>query len=186
MLDEIGDSLLPFSDILDVDIDVMDIIFKDEDEDWTMEEEPELLPREVLDTIEYQTDEDWPEFLKGDAKKNNSFALSSQILCGAGIALMLASRVAYGDGWEGYVGMAVNAVAGAIYSVAVIKYQHAQDHPTRLTTFRSWKINFVAFWVYLVATMANIILTALPALTELFAVPVTGDTVLDFFKTTGV
>ena len=44
-----------------------------------------------------------------------------------------------------------------VYVWAVLKWATAFENPTALTTFRSWKVNFVAFWVYIGATFLNII-----------------------------
>ncbi len=44
-----------------------------------------------------------------------------------------------------------------VYIWAVLKWATAFENPTALTTFRSWKVNFVAFWVYIGATFLNII-----------------------------
>ena len=44
-----------------------------------------------------------------------------------------------------------------VYVWAVLKWATAFENPTALTTFRSWKVNFVAFWVYIGATVLNII-----------------------------
>ena len=44
-----------------------------------------------------------------------------------------------------------------VYLWAVLKWVTAFENPTALNTFRSWKVNFVAFWVYIGATFLNII-----------------------------
>ena len=42
------------------------------------------------------------------------------------------------------------------YVWAVTTWVTALENPTELTTYRSWKVNFIAFWVYAGATFLNI------------------------------
>ena len=84
-----------------------------------------------------------------------------QILSGVGIAVLLFSRAASGVGWEAITGIILNLGAAGVYVWAVLKWHHATELTTRKTTFRSWKVNFVAFWVYLGVTVLNIVLLAI-------------------------
>jgi len=43
-----------------------------------------------------------------------------------------------------------------LYVWALLKWFKAREFPTALTTFRSWKVNFFAFWFYVGATAFNI------------------------------
>ena len=56
------------------------------------------------------------------------------------------------------IGSIISFGMAGVYVWAVLKWVHAREYPTELTTFRSWKVNFVAFWVYIGATFLNIIL----------------------------
>jgi len=55
------------------------------------------------------------------------------------------------------IGSIISFGMAGVYVWAVLKWVHAREYPTELTTFRSWKVNFVAFWVYIGATFLNII-----------------------------
>jgi hypothetical protein len=71
------------------------------------------------------------------------------------------SRCFYGNGWEGYTGIVLNAGLVAFYVWAVLKWYHATYELTNMkTTFRAWKVNFLAFWVYVSVTAIDILLTA--------------------------
>ena len=43
-----------------------------------------------------------------------------------------------------------------VYVWALLKWLNAREFPSALTTYRSWKVNFVAFWVYIGLTVLNI------------------------------
>jgi len=49
-----------------------------------------------------------------------------------------------------------------IYVWAALKWYHASYELTTMrTTFRSWKVNFLAFWVYVAFTAIDIILVGI-------------------------
>ena len=114
-----------------------------------------------LDSIEYRTDEDLPEWMRGDEEQNNELTMYAQILAGAGIGFQLLAFAA-----ASFAAFQVNDIiafvlslgAAGTYVWAVLKWVHARELPTQLTTFRSWKVNFVCFWVYAGVTLLNVIL----------------------------
>ena len=55
------------------------------------------------------------------------------------------------------IGLIISFGMTGVYVWAVLKWVHAREYPTELTTFRSWKVNFIAFWVYIGASFLNII-----------------------------
>ena len=44
-----------------------------------------------------------------------------------------------------------------VYVWALLKWLNAREFPSALTTYRSWKVNFVAFWVYIGLTFLNML-----------------------------
>jgi hypothetical protein len=85
----------------------------------------------------------------------------AQILIGAGISFQLLAFVAATvSAWQlndVFASILSLGAAGA-YVWAFLKWNHAQELPTQLTTFRSWKVNFVCFWTYIGVTLLNILL----------------------------
>ena len=114
-----------------------------------------------LDCIELSLDEDAPEWMVGDEEQNNELTMWGQIMIGAGVSLQLIafiiSVITAGSVLTYYIGMILSFGMAGVYVWAVLKWAHAREYPTTLTTFRSWKVNFVAFWVYVGATVLNIV-----------------------------
>ena len=44
-----------------------------------------------------------------------------------------------------------------VYVWALLKWLNAREFPSALTTYRSWKVNFGAFWVYIGLTVLNML-----------------------------
>lgn len=85
----------------------------------------------------------------------------AQILAGAGISFqLLAFAAASFSAWQlnDIFALLLSLGAAGAYVWAFLKWNHAQELPTQLTTFRSWKVNFVCFWAYIGVTVLNIIL----------------------------
>lgn len=93
--------------------------------------------------------------------QNNYSTMYAQILAGAGIGVQL---LAFGA--VSFTAFHVSHIIAFVLSLgalgtyiwAILKWLHAKEFPTRLTTYRSWKVNYVCFWVYVGVTLLNVIL----------------------------
>ena len=112
-----------------------------------------------LDSIEYSYENDMPEWMRGTKDVNNQLAFWGLIMTGFGISLQLAAfafsmvigRFYYITGFILSFGMA------GVYIWAAVAWTDTLEESNELTTYRSWKVNFVAFWVYIGATLLNIL-----------------------------
>ena len=55
------------------------------------------------------------------------------------------------------IGFILSFGMASVYIWALVNWMFALEDPTKLTTFRAWKLNFVTFWVYVGATLLNIV-----------------------------
>ena len=89
---------------------------------------------------------------------NTEWAFIAEILIGVGIATQLAGWFTQlWTAWSTYVGIILTFGAAAIYVWGVLKWNDGRIEPTAKTLFRSWRVNFINFWVAVGVTVVNIV-----------------------------
>lgn len=115
-----------------------------------------------LDTesMEYSLEPNLPEWMKGDLAYNNKITQLGQLLICTGLIFQLLSSViivGLVPTALGWIRLSLTVLTSAVWVVSYMKWQDSQTMPSAKTAFRSWKINYVAFWIFGSVSFLNLI-----------------------------
>ena len=94
----------------------------------------------------------------GDEEDNTTWVLVSEILIGFGIVAQLAGWCTQSFmAWPTFTGIGLTLLALGIYAWGFVYWYKSIDVPSAKSMFRSWRINFIDFWVAAGVTLINIV-----------------------------
>ena len=95
-----------------------------------------------------------------DEEQNLELSFIGEILIGFGIVTHLAAWFTQSfSSWATYARMALSLGSIGVWVWGFLKWLDAQEQPTDKTYFRSWRINFINFWVAAGVTVINAVLS---------------------------
>ena len=93
----------------------------------------------------------------GDKADNELYAMIGEILIGFGLIVQMAGWFTQSWlSWYTYVGEFFTLGAIGVWVWGVLKYNDARVEPTAATTYRSWRVNFIAIWLAVGVSIFNI------------------------------
>ena len=95
----------------------------------------------------------------GEKEDNELYAMIGEILIGFGVIVQMAGWFTQSWlSWYTYVGEVFTLGALGVWVWGVLKYNDARVEPNDKTTYRSWRVNFLAIWCAIGATVVNLAL----------------------------
>lgn len=92
----------------------------------------------------------------GEEEDNQLYAMISEILIGFGLLTFVAGWATQNWLWyPTWIGFAFTILGLAPYVWGLLKWNDARVEPTAGTAFRSWRINFISFWVAIGVALIN-------------------------------
>ena len=113
----------------------------------------------IFDTVDPLNPDAMPTKL-GEEEENTQLTMIGEILLGLGIVLQLATWFTQSFLlWSTYLRLFLTLGAAGVWVWGFLKWLDSQEQPTDRTMFRSWRVNFLNFWVTAGVTVINSVLS---------------------------
>lgn len=101
-----------------------------------------------MDSLEYNNNV--PEWNFGYLEENKELAMWGMIAIGSGLGVIVLIDLILAilnPAWFNITGMILALLGLGGWVWGFLKWQDSENDPTKWTTFRSWKINYLFYWV---------------------------------------
>ena len=119
----------------------------------------EEAPESIFDTYDPLDIDAMPDMID-EAEKNTELTLIGEILIGVGVVTGLVAWFTQSFMvWATYIRMVLSLVSIGVWVWGFLKWLDSYEQPTAKTMWRSWRVNFINFWVAAGVTVVNAVLS---------------------------